>query len=262
MIASRSAIGLTVLAAMLGACAKEAPIVEVKGECAEVYQAQVCTWARMKGMTVVEVGADVPLKSIENAPKEDQMTWPPVPVARLALPREVREQAGLTELTMYWEPTGHPPGPYMTPHFDFHFYTVAPEQQVAIDCTDASKPTTLPAAYSMMDLPLPPAMAKMTGADTLFGLCVPKMGMHSMLTTELQSQHLFRGSMIIGYYHAKAIFVEPMLTRTMLLEKHSFGLPIPVIPGMTGATPRSFQATYEEQPQVYHFAFSSFAPGA
>jgi hypothetical protein len=262
MTMSRSTVGLAVLAATLCACAKEPPVVQVKGECSDVFHGQVCTWARVKGTTVVEVGADVSLASIDGAPKEDQMAWPPVPVARLALPKEAQVQSGLTELTMYWEAMGHPPAPYLTPHFDFHFYTVPPEQQAAIDCADASKPPALPAAYSMMDLPLPPPMAKMTGVDTLFGLCVPRMGMHSMLTTELESKDLFRGSMIIGYYHAKPIFVEPMLSRAMLLEKHSFDLPVPSIPGMTGSYPRTFHASYEELPQVYHFVFSTFASGA
>lgn len=35
--------GLAVLAVVLCACAKEIPVVEVKGECADVFQAQICT---------------------------------------------------------------------------------------------------------------------------------------------------------------------------------------------------------------------------
>ena len=56
---------LTVVAAVLCACAREVPVVEVKGECADVFGAQLCSWARMRGETVVEVGADVPMASIE-----------------------------------------------------------------------------------------------------------------------------------------------------------------------------------------------------
>ena len=70
--------GLVVLAAVLSACAKEAPVVEVMGECADVYQAELCTWARMQGTTVVAVGATVPLASIESAPEDLQLVWRPV----------------------------------------------------------------------------------------------------------------------------------------------------------------------------------------
>lgn len=252
---------LVVLAAAMCACAKEVPLVEVQGECADAFQAQVCTWARMQGNTVLDIGADVPVASIENAPKDAEMAWPPVPVARVKLPEPAQHQTGLTQLMMFWESAGHPPGPYLTPHFDFHFYTVSPEEVSAIDCADASKPSVLPTAYSLPDVTLPPPMAKMFGVNTLIGLCVPRMGMHSLLTDELESANTFRGSMVIGYYHGKPIFVEPMLTRAMLTEKRSFELPIPSIPGMSGAYPRAFHANYDAQRQAYRFVFSSFAPG-
>jgi hypothetical protein len=254
--------GLLVLAAILSGCkAKEAPVVETKGECADVFQGQVCTWVRTRGTTVVEAGATVPVASIENAPKEQAMAWPPAPVATLRLPQSADPHTGLTELTMYWEATGHPPRPYLVPHFDFHFYTVAPEEQAAIDCTDATKPSVLPAGYAMPDLDLPPPMAKMTGTSTLVGLCVPHMGMHALSAAELQDTIPFRGTMIVGYYHGKPAFVEPMLTSALLMEKRGFDLAIPSIPGMTGVYPRTFRADYDAEKQVYHFVFAGFAPG-
>ena len=254
--------GLLVLATVLFACAKEVPVVEVKGECADAYQAELCTWARMQGTTVIAVGLTVPMASIENAPDDQQMVWPPAITATLRMPESVQQQAGLTELTMFWEAHGHPPGPYLTPHFDFHFYTIPPAERSAIDCTDETKPSVMPAGYSLPDVILPPPMAEMAGVSTLIGLCVEQMGMHSLLTSELESTDTFRGSMVIGYYGGTPIFIEPMLTRSLLLEKRSFDLPIPSIPGMAGAYPRAFQAEYDAQQQVYHFVFSDFAPGA
>lgn len=216
----------------------------------------------MRGTAVVAVGANVPVASIENAPKEAEMAWPPKAEAILKLPESVQQQTGVTQLSVYWEATGHPPAPYMTPHFDFHFYAIPPAAQAAIDCADVSKPTTLAAGYSLPDQPLPPDMAKMIGVSTLVGVCVPGMGVHSLLTAELESKDVVRGSMVLGYYHSKPIFVEPMLTRALLLEKRSFDLSIPAsIPGMTGAHPRAFHADYDAQQQVYHFVFSDFAPG-
>lgn len=257
-----AATHLLVLGIVLSGCAKEAPIVEVQGECLDVYQGKVCTWAQTKGAALVEVGATVPLVSIQNAPNEEAMVWPPKPVVVLRVPDAAAPQSGLNHLSLFWETMGHPPGPYLTPHFDFHFYTIPSEERMAFDCSDAAKPTALPAGYALPDVPLPPPMAAVTGTNVLVGLCVPGMGMHSLLATELESTDTFRGSMVIGYYHQKPIFIEPMLTRAMLLEQRSFTLPIPDIPGLSGPYPRAFRADYDSTRQAYRFSFSSFAPGS
>ena len=249
------------LGIMCAGCAKEIPVVEVQGECSDVYGGKVCTWAQMKGDSLLGVGASLPLASIENAPGEEAMVWPPRSLAALEFPGTAPQLSGLTHLTMYWEPMGHPPGPYLTPHFDFHFYLVPSADRIAIDCADRAHPAALPAGYAMVDLPLPPPMAAMTGTDTLVGLCVPQMGMHSLLTSELEGKDAFRGSMVLGYYHQAPIFIEPMLTRTMLMEKRSFTLPIPNITGVAGAYPHEFRAAYDSTKQAYSFTFASFAPG-
>ena len=252
--------GLAMLA-LLSSCGKrEVPIVEVKGDCSDVFKAQICTWARTQGTNVVEVGATVPIASIENAPStEGPMTWPPAAAANLRLPDAASSQSGLNHMTVYWEATGHPPGAYLTPHFDFHFYTLPTAEQLAIDCKDLVKPPALAAGYALPDIPLPPAMGKMIGVDTLIGLCVPQMGMHSAPAADLATTEVFRGTMVIGYYHGKPVFVEPMLSRTMLMEKKSFDLPLADVPGMTGPHPRTFHADYDAQQQQYHFVFSGFA---
>lgn len=250
------------LATALCACTRPVPVVEVAGDCGDVYQARICTWARMQGSTVLEIGADVPAASLENAPKEGQMAWPPVALASLKVPEAAQAQTHLNHLTVYWEAMGHPPGPYLTPHFDFHFYTISSAERTAIDCADSSKPSALAAAYSLPDVPVPPEMVKMIGVSTFLGLCVPQMGMHSLPTAELESSALFRGTMVIGYYHGQPIFIEPMLTRAMLLEKQSFDLPIPGIPGLSGAYPHTFRANYDAQKQSYRFVFSGFGPTA
>jgi hypothetical protein len=250
----------TLLTLTVGACSRETPVVDVQGACADVYGAQVCTWAKTQGANVLQAGAVVPLASIANAPNEESsMAWPPVAVATIDLPASVQQQTGLTQLTMYWEAMGHPPGPYLTPHFDFHFYMVPSSDRMAIDCSDNSKPSALPDAYSLPDVPLPPEMASLTGVPTLIGLCVPQMGQHSLPTAELESASPFRGDMVIGYYHAKPVFVEPMLTKTMLLEKKSFDLTLPAIPGYSGPHPTTFHAEYDAAQQAYRFTFSGFA---
>jgi hypothetical protein len=253
---------LTAFVLGLGACTKPQPVVEVSGECTDAFQAHVCTWARMQGQQVVEAGLTLPVAAVENAPATEQMAWPPVPNAVLQLPESAHQQSGFTQFTMFWEAMGHPPTPYMTPHFDFHFYTIPAAERSSIDCLDTAKPAALPAGYALPDEPLPPPMVQLTGVSTLVGICVPQMGMHSLLTAEFESTTTFRGSMVIGYYHGKPIFIEPMLSRAMLLEKQSFDLPIPSIPGMEGNYPRLFHAVYDPQANTYRFAFSDFRAGA
>src|SRR5215471_15512100 len=83
---------------------KEVAVSDLKGACADVHKSQVCTWAKMQGETVLEVGATVPIGSIENAPADTTMVWPPVPVATLDIPEAARQKSGMTNVTVFWEP--------------------------------------------------------------------------------------------------------------------------------------------------------------
>ncbi len=263
MSSSQSATALVILMIAAGGCTPTRKVTIVNGECADVFHGQVCTWARMQGSTVVAVGASVPIAAIDSAPAEGgPMAWPPVAEAVLPLPESAQRQSGLTHLTIFWEPHGHPPTPYLTPHFDFHFYSIPSTQRAAIDCSDTSKPSALAAGYALPDEQLPPDMARAIGVPVLVGICVPQMGMHSLLASELQSTTTLRGTMVIGYYNAKPIFIEPMISRAMLQEKQSFELPIPAIPGLSGNRPATFQGEYDAQQGVYRFVFSGFQAGA
>lgn len=242
----------------LGGCRGVEPVVDVAGGCTDVHQGQVCTWAKMQGKSLLQVGATVPMASIENAPSEVPMVWPPAALAALDLPADAQALAGLTHFTMYWEPGGHPPAPFMQPHFDFHFYMIPTADRMAIDCKDVSKPAALPAGYASPDVPLPPEMAKMMGVPALIGLCVPQMGMHSLPAAEVDGTQPFRGDMVVGYYGTKPSFVEPMLTKAMLLEGKSFDLDLPAIPGLTGPHPTKFHAEFDPAKSEYRFAFSAF----
>ncbi|MDQ6612933.1 MAG: hypothetical protein M3Y64_10900 [Gemmatimonadota bacterium] len=240
--------------------AADTTVAEIKGSCANVYNSQVCTRAKTQGGQLMEVGIIVPIAAIENAPAKEAMVWPPVAVATLEIPGTANQSA-IRNFSMYWEAGGHPPGPYLTPHFDFHFNTAAAADIAAIDCTDVNKPATLPAGYALPDIPLPPPMAKMMGVKSLIGSCVPKMGMHSLPASELESKATFRGSMVVGYYKGKPIFIEPMLTKAMLMEKKSFDLAMPDVPGLVGAHPTKFHAEFDQAKQEYQMTFSQFVAG-
>lgn len=249
-------------ALFLAACApKEAAIVEVAGECVDAYQAQVCTWATMKGDSVIDVGADIPVATLANAPEHTDMVWPPALLADVRLPEAARAQSGFSHLTVLWESMGHPPGPFLTPHFDFHFYTVSQEERNAIDCADLSKPAALAQGYVLPDFALPPPMVELTKQETLVGLCVPQMGMHSLEGLLMEGTDPFRGTMVLGYYKAGLIFIEPMISKAMLMEKASFELPIPTVPGATAPYARAFRADYNAEKDTYRFVFSGFRAG-
>jgi hypothetical protein len=235
---------------------------DVQGACAAAFKGQVCTWANMTGKTLQEAGAVIPFASIANAPTDQPMIWPPAPVAALDMPDAVRQQGGLTRLTMFWEAEGHPPGAFMTPHFDFHFYTITAAAIGAIDCKDERKPTALPAAFGLPDILLPPDMAHMAGVPTLVGLCVPKMGMHAILTSEIERADAFNGTMVIGYYKGQVIFIEPMVSKLTLMKKASFDLAMPKVPGLVGPHPTVFHAQFDAAQQAYRFAFSGFVPAS
>jgi len=222
-----------------------------QGECRMVNGANVCVWAETGNDTLVSFGATVPIQSIENAPSDAPMVWPPVPAATIPLPDVARSGSGFDNLTVYWEPHGHPPGAFLAPHFDFHFNAISSADIAAIDCSDLSKPTRLSARYALPDVPVP-------NMGTLVGLCVPGMGMHSLPASELRSATTFQKTMVFGYYHARPIFLEPMLTRETLLKRRSFTLDVPHVPGQPIAVraPTRFRADYDRGAQAYRFVFS------
>jgi hypothetical protein len=219
-----------------------------------VYGASVCTWAEVDGEHVTKVGAVIPLSSIENAPNEMEMVWPPMQAATIALPDVARRQTGLLSLKVYWEAHGHPPGPYLVPHFDFHFYTTTSEETTAVDCSDVSEPSELPAGYVLPDVEIP-------GIGKLIGLCVPEMGMHALLASEMNSDQAFSGTMVVGYYSARPIFLEPMITRDLLLERRTFSLDVPEVTGFGPgvSAPTHFEAEYDTAAQAYRFVLSGFS---
>jgi hypothetical protein len=255
---SHRATTILFFAIIAGACARDDAIVDVKGSCADAFKASMCTYAKTKGNMLVEAGAVIPMASIENAPAKVPMAWPPVADAVANMPDSALKQSGMTHLTFYWEADGHPPVAFMTPHFDFHFYLVPASEVAAMDCKDLSKPAVLPTAFTLGDIDLPPDMQKMMGVKSMVGLCVPGMGMHSLLTSEFERKDAFDGSMVIGYYKGKAIFMEPMISKAMLMKKTSFDLPIPDVPGLTGAHPTKFHAEWDAAGNSYRFAFSGF----
>ena len=221
-----------------------------QGECRAVNGADLCVWAETSADTLTSFGMTVPIQAIQNAPSEAAMVWPPVPVATIPLPDVARSASGFDNVTVYWEPHGHPPAAFLAPHFDFHFNAIPSAEVAAIDCSDLSKPSRISAGYELPDVAVP-------NMGTLVGICVPGMGMHSLPSSDLRSSS-FTKTMVFGYYHARPIFLEPMITRETLLARRSFTLDVPHVPGqpITTRAPTLFRAEYDRGAQAYRFVFS------
>jgi hypothetical protein len=256
----RSDVGLALVAlAVLSACAADEPVVEADGSCADAEGAELCTWASTQGEAIIEAGVTLAMASVEGAPVDAPMAWPPATVAVVQMPAASSQRGGLDHMTMYWEPMGHTPATYQVPHFDFHFYLVPDSRRQAIDCADTSKPSTLPEGYILPDETLPPEVAEMIGVDVLVGICVPGMGMHAVPAAEASATEAFEATMIVGYYGGEPIFVEPMISQTKLLQRRSFEIPVPAVEGLAARQPTTFRADYVEAEDAYRFTFAGFA---
>jgi hypothetical protein len=220
------------------------------GTCGSVFGAKVCTSYRTKSGKVTEISMNVPIAVIEKAPATMSMDWPPKADVVVPFAPEVHEQTGFTFTNVYWNAEGHPPAVYMVPHFDFHFYFVPEDAVQGFDCKDTTKPASLPAGYALPDVDVP-------GMGTLIGVCIPEMGMHAVPAGDLTTKEPWTGSLLVGYYGGKPKFIEPMLTKAVLMKKHSFSLPIPAIePTPHVRYPKRFNAAYHPENESYDFSFS------
>lgn len=145
-------------------------------------------------------------------------------------------------LTINWNPQGHPPEHvYDVPHFDFHFYTITPAEQMGIaggaDSTHIDS-NYLPALY-ITD-----------------GQAVPMMGLHylSALSPELQppgspNYAPFTHTFIYGFNQGTFIFSEPMITRAFLTSNANFTEAIP--------QPAKWQVENKYRPTSYTISYDA-----
>jgi hypothetical protein len=91
---------------------------------------------------------------------------------------------------------------------------------------------------------------------------ITTMGMHALLESEIERKDAFSGNMVIGYYKGTPIFIEPMISKAVLLQRQAFDLAIPDTPGLVGTHPTKFHAEYETAGQAYRFTFSAFTPAS
>ena len=225
------------------------------------------TYVITNGMTghPVEVGVALSEQALEGLPMHSPDHGPgthgPYSEYLLELPGDNPTPYRFVEVD--WNPTGHG-GPYVAPHFDFHFYRVplATRNEIDLKAPDfEAKAARLPAAE---ELPATYASSHVLLNTTPAGMTVPRMGLHWVDTRspELPPQNRpFTATYIMGSWNGQVIFDEPMVTRDFILAQRSgpaSGAAIPVPAAQryvpAGFYPASYGISWDEGAREYRIA--------
>ena len=203
--------------------------------------ARVTTFARIDDQgTILGVGAVIPVKSLESVPDFDPAFQGNVGIE---MPASVRDRTFIQLLRINWLAGGHGPAPYGAPHFDLHFYRGSMDEVSAISCADALFPADILA--SGYEAP---------------STCVSGMGYHAWPSADL-ADGAFTASIILGYAAEKMVFIEPMITREVLLARQSFERDIARPASAGGARtlyPSHLTVTYVAATDAYTLDFNDF----
>lgn len=229
----------------------------VGGQDVELFGGTLSSFAELDANgKVTEASIVVPLAALEAAPIDHAGHAGGVSEfkvdAVVEYPAEVQATTYLNHLGLFWNPAGHEPtGRYGVPHWDFHFFTLTPDEAAAIDCSDSDQGDLSLVSEGWTD-PEP--------------FCVPLMGFHSLPASEFTTpgemqDGFFEEVMIGGHYGGAFIFIEPMITQELLLRREDISLPIPRPAKLGRQTlyPGSFEATYDAATDSYTFTFGNFA---
>lgn len=162
---------------------------------------------------------------------------------------KVKDAGIFDHLVADWNPHGHEPGPYLPPHFDFHFYMLSLQQRLQITATDPLSVAPIPAGYLPNDYigPLGPE---------------PQMGGHCVdVTSPELGGSPFTHTFIFGAYNGKVAFYEPMITQDYLANGTGglFMIKQPAQVSKTGYYPTRYSITKAPNGNRYvllsHFVF-------
>ena len=131
---------------------------------------------------------------------------------------EAATSAGYDHVSLDWMPHGHAPDTlFGLPHFDVHFYMTTEAERLAIDPSDPlymEKAANRPSADLMPANFMPPPELDP----------IPAMGEHWVdVTDPVFSGEPFEAVLIYGAWDGEVIFVEPMVTRDLLVSRRDFG---------------------------------------
>lgn len=163
----------------------------------------------------------------------------------LSFPAEV-PMLPFNHIGVNWNPKGHVPnGIYNTPHFDFHFYTITPEQRSGITARgeDLEKCRRTPMADHV-----PEGYVFAPESEE------PGMGGH-WIDPESHEFHGedFTTTFIYGSYDGDVIFYEPMITRAYLESKPDVEIPVrvPKKYSVSGYYPSGYSVRFDPVREEY-----------
>lgn len=166
----------------------------------------------------------------------------------LALPTDA-PMLPFDHIGVNWNPQGHmPTGIYNTPHFDFHFYTISPEERRHITARgdDLERCRKAPSAGHV-----PEGFVFAPDSEE------PGMGGHWIdpLSHEFHGE-AFTSTFIYGTHDGAVIFWEPMITKAYLETKPDVTVPLKVPLGYAheGYYPTDYSIRYDPTRKEYTVA--------
>jgi hypothetical protein len=163
----------------------------------------------------------------------------------LSLPPQAQGTA-FDHISVDWNAQGHPPaGIYNVSHFDFHFYTITPQERDRITAQgeDVAKSNRQPSAEYMP-----------SGYVMVPDSAIPRMGSHlaNPQARELHGQPFTR-TFLYGSYDGRVIFYEPMIARSFLESKQNVTeyIKLPARYPKPGYYPTKYSVRYDPKSREY-----------
>jgi hypothetical protein len=175
----------------------------------------------------------------------------------LDLPAEASTTA-FKHLVTNWNPTGHHPNfLFGVPHFDFHFYTITPEERYQISTQnpamfDYPDQTYWPVGYQPAVAPPEFAELGITGSET------DRMGLHwyDPNSSPYNGELPFTETFFYGSYDSEFIFWEPMVDKSYLETQPNVTktIKLPSAYSKSGYYPTQYGINYNPNNSIYSVA--------
>ncbi len=167
---------------------------------------------------------------------------------------QVSSALPFTHMGLNWNDRGHAPDSvFALPHFDFHFYTISPEERHQITAVgdDEAKVYNLPSEEFIG-----------TGYVLAPDSGEPRMGAHLIDPTQpVFNGAIFDETFLYGTYDAEVIFWEPMITRDYLLTQPNMTatIPLPAAYATSGYYPSTYSINYNQANQEYSISLGGLS---
>ena len=142
----------------------------------------------------IQIGFEITAGALQDLPHGHGVHY------LLSLHPKVKASTIFDHMVANWNSHGHEPGPYLAPHFDFHFYMISSATRLGITANDPLSVAPIPSGY------LPADYIGPIGPE-------PEMGGHCVdVTSPELNGSPFTHTFIYGGYNSKVNFYEPMVT--------------------------------------------------